>query len=322
MKPKFSKKIFPFSPGIPWTIKNNKYIIPGIDAKIWNKALDNKNFIISCYGGFLESFFSLSYCEAIAAIEPNRTLKWMGSPEFEKLANMQGLANINDFDLGNDTLGLYPVPIFMDADNNAYFNVLNDYIHTKSIKSKDFIINKNIILEQIYKNLLIPWDNYIPKIRVQSSKYKIWKKEKKFYDNLKYILIFNKSWISMHDQNCLNWNDRMVKELASLLKHTGIRVIAFDFDTQYYNSGNIISAPLDIEIIIGLMQNCFGILSSDIDLLLVTMALSKSSIIMSRPLNGIYDMNLNAEYLNAQNVMLIDKDLSPMIVYKFLENSL
>jgi len=321
MRPKFSKKLFPFSPGIPWTVKNNKYILPNVDAKIWQRALGGKDFIISCYGGFLESFFSLSYCEAIAATDPFREIMWMGNPTFEPLVSMQGIAKVAPFDLGSDIVDKYPVPIFMDAENHAYFNVMNDYLKTKSFKSKDFIINNQHCLEQVYKNCPITWDSYVPKIRSdERMKYKLWKRDNKFYDNAKYIVIFPKPWQSMHEEDCLGWNDRQVKEFASMVRHKGISVVACGFGNRdYYDSSGVISAPLDIEIMMGLIQNSWGVLSADIDNLLVTMAVSDSSIIMSREPSEIYELYSAAEFLDAQNVIFTDRDMLPRDVYQFLE---
>lgn len=321
MRPKFSKKLFPFSPGIPWTVKNNKYILPSVDAKIWQRALGGKDFVISCYGGFLESFFSLSYCEAIAATDPFREIMWMGNPTFEPLVSMQGIAKVAPFDLGVDVLEKYPVPIFMDAENHAYFNVMNNYIKTKSFKSSDFIVNNKSCLEQVYQNCPITWDTYIPQIRSEERvKYKLWKKDNKFYDNSKYIIIFPKSWQSMHEEDCLGWNDRQVKEFASMVRHKGISVVACGFaNRDYYDSSGVISAPLDIEIMMGLIQNSWGVLSSDVDNLLVTMAVSNSSIIMSRETSEIFELYGAAEFLNAQNVIFTDREMLPRDVYQFLE---
>src|SRR5690606_22885327 len=165
MRSKFSKKFFPFSPGIPWTIKNRKYIVPEIDGNTWNRVLKDKTFIITCYGGLLESFFSLAYCEAIAKIEPYRKITWMGTTDFEYFVNAQGIASINSFDLGANIVDKYPAPIFMDKQNNAYFNVLNNYLETKSYRSKWPYYNKDICLKQLYKNCMLEWNCNIPKLR-------------------------------------------------------------------------------------------------------------------------------------------------------------
>jgi len=325
MKPKFSNKFFPFSPGIPWTIKNNKYIIPEIDARVWERTVQDRDFIIACYGGLLESFFSLSYCEALTRNNPYKEIRWMGDPYFEYLPSIQGIAKTNAFDLGSDVVDKYPAPIFMDRNNNAYFNVLNNYLETKSYKPGPSVINDDICLKQLYQNCMIPWDGDVPKIRKESKgKYEEWKKRNSFYDNSKYIVLFSEPWKSMHDVDCLGWDDRQVRELAEMVRHLGISIVSCSHKRidPFYSAGQVIRAPLDIDIIVNLILNSFGVLSRDIDPLIVSMMLSDSTIIMSRDIGGVYDLYGNADFIQAQNMIFTEKNLSPIDVYSFLEEDI
>lgn len=323
MKSRYSKKLFPFSPGIPWTIKNNKYIIPQIDAKIWNRVLQDKDFIVTCYGGFLESFFSLSYFEAFAKMEPYREVYWMGDPDLEGLVSMQGIAGLGGFDLGSEVVDKYPVPIFMDKDNSAYFNVLNNYLITKSYKpSKYSLINKEPVLKQIYQNCMIEYDNFVPKMRTgYSLSYKAWLANNGLHENSKFIVVFPETWKSMHEENCLGWNDRQIREFSQMVKQLNISVISCEKPRvdAFYHAGHIIRAPLDLDIMIGLMTDAFGVLSADIDFLIVSMMLSQTSFIMSRPLHEIYDLYDNADFIGSENVIFTDTELSPRDVFQYLD---
>ena len=49
------------------------------------------------------------------------------------------------------------------------------------------------------------------------------------------------------------------------------------------------------------------------------MAVSDSSIIMSREPSEIYELYSAAEFLDAQNVIFTDRDMLPRDVYQFLE---
>ena len=71
MKSKYSTKYFPFSPGIPWKIKNNKYVVPEITTDTWKDTLKDRDIVILSHGGLLESFFSLYFVAAINKIESN-----------------------------------------------------------------------------------------------------------------------------------------------------------------------------------------------------------------------------------------------------------
>ncbi len=323
MKSKFSKQFFPFAPNIPWTIKNNKYIIPGIDANTWEKNVKDKNYIVTCYGGLLESFFSLSYLEALSRTSSGKEIKWMGNPDFEYFVKAQGIGKVNEFDLGSNVVDKYPAPIFMDRENNAYFNVINNYVETKSYKPGPSVTNKDICLKQIFQNCMIPWDGDTPKLRMHSvKKYNEWKSANKFHDNLKYILVFTDKWTSMHDIDCLEWNDRQVRELAEMVRHLGYSVVSCSEKKvdPYYRAGQVIRAPLDIEIVTNLIMNSNGVLSRDIDPLLVSAMISDSTYIISKDVGGIYDLYHNADFIQAKNMIFTETELSPQDVYSFLED--
>src|SRR5690554_1839294 len=127
---KFSVRYFPFTPGIPWSIKNGRYIIPKINRIAWDKAVDGRDFNVVAYGGLFESFFSLSIIEALHFIHPEKKIYWSGHNQFNYLCSSQGIAKINKFD--ETLIKKYPCPIFLDKEKFVYFNCLNNYIDVYS----------------------------------------------------------------------------------------------------------------------------------------------------------------------------------------------
>lgn len=319
---RYTKVLLPFSPGIPWTIKNKKYIVPEINSKIWNRVFEGYDFIITCYGGLLESFFSLSFVEAISKIEPYRNITWMGKKEFEPIVQANSLCKINKFNLGSDVLKDYPAPVFMDKENHAYFNSLNNYIVSKSYLTGYHIKqNKDIVLKQIYDNLMLPWDNNIPIIRNPNNiKFNQWLKSKKLHQNSNYALVFPKSLYSIHDETCLNWDDRQVRELSEMLRHKNISVISYEnmrYD-PYYSSGSVIRALPDLELMLSLIMNAKYILAKDIDIHLISMMISDANIISEPCKSPIYSLYDNLDFLGIQKDIIVD-DLTPKIVFSFIE---
>ena len=316
MRQFFSKKLFPFSPGIPWKILNNHFVVPEINAKIWQRVLNDKDFVISCYGGLLESFFSLLYSEILLKIEPYRNVYWMGNEDQYKIVNYQGLTKIFEYNLGIETLKDYPVPIFMDAENNAYYNVLNNYLITKSFKSNKVIDTDGCISKQLLSNLMIPWDDYSIKLRkFDDYKYKSWKKESGIENN-KFIVILPKS-NSYHSVDCLGWDDRMISELASMVRHLGYKVISCN--DSYSRSTLVVNASSKIDVVLGLIMDGAVLLSKSIDYLLISMLISDISI-LSRELDGIYNINENMDFLGCNNMFYSDIDLHPRDVFDFIES--
>ena len=77
-----SKKYFPFAPGIPWYVKNGKYIKPKVSGSILQHHLKDKDIVVVAFGGLLESFFSLSILETINFNWPGHNLYWCGYSQY------------------------------------------------------------------------------------------------------------------------------------------------------------------------------------------------------------------------------------------------
>lgn len=326
-KPRYSKKIFPFAPGIPWTIKNERYVVPKIDEKTWNSALKDKNFVITCFGGFLESFFSFSYFESIYKIEPHRYISWCGYSDFKPLCKLYGTKffdseNKIDYSIKER----YPAPIFMDSGYNVYFNVLNNYIQIKSFNKQKAYLNNDICLKQLFDNSLMPWQNDIPKfINLKNKKYENWKQTYKFDDTKKFIVIFTKTWRTMHPLVCMDWDDRQIRELGEILSHLNISVIVCGGDVYdpFYKSSSVYRAPIDIEIILNLMKKSYGIISKDIDNLIIGMMMSNKTIIFSNivkeSFSKVFDFYKNAEYIGADNMIYTFDNIKPIDIFNICE---
>ena len=314
-----SVKYFPFAPGIPWKIKGGRYVVPQIDQQVWNSVLANKDLVVMAYGGLLESFCSLAIVEALTQIEPSKPLFWTGNEPFRSLVQSQGLArNRNIEDLSEN----YPVPLFLDRENLAYFNALNNYPVTRSYSGVYEKKNWKIVFSQIFINSLVQWNKqYLPKIRNfdPSSKYTEWAKINKFHDNQRYIFILpEKTEYSRQTNSCLNWNINNVREFAALVRRFGLNVVVCaESDSQYYNS-SVIRAPIDIDIIIPLISKSWMVLAEQIDFLIIALALSKAHII-SLPHDKKFDLYKHADLFEVENVIFTSTDVSPPEIYSICE---
>lgn len=315
------QKIFPFAPGIVWKTKNN-YIIPEVHPVVWDTVLQQKKPSVICNSGLLESFYSLSYVEAIHNIYPDKDVMWIGNSKYNYLVHSQNIAKISPYSFSEFSISQYPTPIFMDLEDNFYFNSLLNYIKTyKIIKTKknQFVYNNEPIIAQIFKNAMLDYVGCNPVLRLHNSlKYDAWMKSKKLSPRLKYILIFQDE--ITHDTDCLQWTDRQIREFSEMLRHLNISVICCQKESYdiYKNTSSVIRCPLDLEIVISLITNAYCILSNTIDYLLISLSLSKA-MIFSKELPGIYNINDNADFISSENIIFTDNDISPRNVLQILE---
>lgn len=327
MRLEYKIRYFPFCPGIPWNCENGKYVMPEMDTDTWLSAIQDRDVVVVAHGGLLESFYSLSICEAINIIKPGKRVFWSGNEQFHDLISMQGLANIFEFELKKEKVEKYPVPLFFDRDNRVYFNCLNNYIIRKSClkNSRKYSqkSNKNIILKQICDNLLVEWDiRYLPKFRSANDTDVIkWKKQENLHLNQSYIAFFPEG---VSDISCLGWSMQKIKEFLVLMKQLDISVILFsnNHDKYYSSDGLFYKAPLNnINLLINLLLDSRVVISESVDYILLAFALAPKATIMSRqPVQKQYDLYRNAEFIQAENIISIGESggISPMEIFREL----
>lgn len=322
-EPTYRTKYFPFSPGVPWKCRNGYYIEPKIDAETWNSVLADKDAVILAYGGFLEAFYSLMVAEVLNRQKPSRRLFWGGNHMFKPLPMIQGLAHPIDSIVSAEKAKKYPVPLFLDKENIAYFNCLNNYITKTTYLQTSPRIRKDPVIKHIFDNSMVDWDQYLPKLRYLNNYRKPfveWMKLSKFYPNKPYIVIFpDKTGLSDHEEDLLGWSNQEVRELAAILNQLGYSLVICSNHTEKYTNCRAYVAPTDIFIILYLLESTRGILSREIDMLLVSLALNDAALISKRSKLKHFDLYKNAEFLDAENVIFTGEYISPKDVFLFLE---
>lgn len=315
----YRPKYFPFSKGIPWKIDRGKFIIPEIDLNIWEKVTLDHNLIITAFGGLFESFFSLSIAEGIRSFDSSHKLYWLGNPKYEFFANAQGLCKISNINITPDILKEYPVPLFFDQENNAYINTLNNYLIKTAYWGKYPEPVNSPVVEQIFKNAMIPWDNYIPVLRNLGSE---------FYDELEKInhftykskiitIIYNKT-----NDDVLNWNVNNIKEFSQLVTSKGFKIIVFTNNTSIFYGTKIIVHKYDIRKILQVIKKSWMVLSTDKDWLLISLMISNAKLI-SKNIDGPYNLFSNAEFLGSSNDIFTDQNrVSPIDAFTVCEGVL
>lgn len=309
---KYKPRFFPFSAGIPWQMEMGKYIIPNINDFIWEKTINNKNIIIVSFGGLLESFLSLMAAEAFKKTKYNNKLFWKGFSNFNDLVKFQGLCSISDVNITNDDIKNYPTPVFFDKNDNVYFNILNDYKIKKSYWGQCHKEVNLPIIEQIYRNICIPWDGFFPILRnIKSDIYDNLYKTGKIKKRTKIISII----LNDVEDDILDWNIYNTREFAQLASNNGFKVVLFSKDANRFYGSNLFSYKYNYQEVIQFINKSWMVISNDIDWLIISMMISNAKIISKKMFNQ-YDLLKNADLIGVDNdIFTFNEWYSPIDVF-------
>jgi hypothetical protein len=320
----YSIKYFPFTPGIPWKMKNSKYIVPELASTLWKDHISNKEIILACFGGLIETYFSFSILESINYVSPKLKLSWAGPIQFKFLCEMHGLAKYYpDFD--RDILEDFPTPIFFDKQNRVYFNCLNNYLIVKSYYGTKGYKDKRILARQIAEKSLVPWDEkFIPKIKSFSISKELeqWINLVKFKTTTPIVLILpDHTEHTQHNINCLKWTPQQVKFLGKMLRSKNINTIVLSTQPSKYYDPNINVLPYKLEYFWYFIQQTKAIFSYDIDFLLLANILSQAKVFTAYSKHQ-FSLKGNNKFFNKNNYLYINKNLQPSDVFeKILEGN-
>ncbi len=312
---KFKSKFFPFAPGIPWKIERGKYIIPEIDFETWHNVLDNREVIITAFGGLVESFLSLCAAEALVSFDSSHNIYWIGKSQHSFFVRAQGLCKISPINLTPKTLKEYPVPLFLDNEGKAYFNMLNNYLLRTSYWGQYPEEVSSPVTEQIARNVMVPWRNYIPKLRNLGTEFiDELKNTGRIRSTTKIISII----IGNSRSDILGWTLQNIKEFSQLASHKGWRVVVFSHKPNLFYGSNILAVEYNYSNIMQAIRKSWVVLSNDINWLLITLMISEA-MLFSRPVNNQYNLFKNAEFLDMHNDIFTDRNLSPIDVFRICE---
>jgi len=318
MKSRYTRKIFPFAPGIAWNVQNGKFIVPEIDQETWNEALDGRDAVVLAHSGLLESFFSLSIVEALAHVETSKRLFWAGNEHFQSLVSSHGRAQFLKMP---DVCSRYPVPLFMDK-RRAYFNCLNNYRFEKSYYGTHMRHDSTPVCKQLFRNSLLSWDTrYVPKLTTGGVGFDAWKKMARFHDNKKHILIIpGRTGCSRHPTNCLGWGSRELREFTAMLHRFDMEVVLCTGSRTTVYDAPYVQAPRTLGIILSLIPRASMVLADDIDFLFIALAMSKAAIVAPQKCSeNEFDLYKNAEFLEAENVIFTTETPTPAEIYTICE---
>ena len=293
---KFTKS-FPFAPGIKWNLESGRYIIPKIDSNTWNRFISDRKLIVTAFGSFIESLFSLSVIEVLKANVKN-DLYWIGNSEFENFHYLNGISSTCNILLINEDLQNYPLPLFCDAKSNVYFNVLNNVPVKRTFWGRLPQIRTDPIFKQIFMNSMLEWDvSYLPKMRrVGNDFINELIRQNKITERSKIITII----LEKSDLDILGWTTQQVKEFIQIMSNKGYKIVLFTDDVGLYYGIRAITLNKDYRKTFQIIKKSVLVLSNDIQWLLAVLLLSKAGIVC-KSIEGSMDLFKNAEYIGVEN---------------------
>jgi len=318
-----STRYFPFSPGVPWQIKNGKYVIPELPVSCFVDILQGRDAVVSGFGGLAESFYSLSILEAINRETPGSKLFWCGDEVYHYLIELNGLAKPFD-QITQSDLDRFPTPIFFDQNDRAYFNYLNNYLDTKTYYLEKGYRDRRPAIQQIVEKSTLKWDErYLPKLRNFKRPDDIdhYLKMFRIHVNGPFVLLFPDGDIySQHSVDCLGWDIHQIRSAAAILQQRNIPLVLMTNNINRYAYSQAKVLPLRLDWAIYLMKKASAILSKNIDFLLVAYAMSDAKLVSIEQKHE-YNLPKNMRVIDCHNDIYIKEELHPVEVCNFITES-
>jgi len=267
----------PYCPGIPWDINDQDMIVKKLKGEF--RSLTTKNINVVCHGGLLESFFSTFCIEYFKLKYPEKNIFWHGREEFKEIIKLQGAANYSS-EITKEISGSYPIHFFKDKENNAYFNLLDNYFEYHTYLGKKIKKNKNNFIDIFNKNFMLDkLLNYPFVLRNQDRdiEFEAWCKLNKYVINKPYILILpDRLTHSLHKLDFINFSMMELRALSSVLALQGIQTIIMSDDpSKYY--GNFKFIKYSFTRFLSLARNAKIVLSRQPDYSIISLLLFKNN---------------------------------------------
>ena len=308
---------FPFAPGVPYQVKNGRYVLPELSQEHWQKALSKKEVVITAHAGLFESLLSCSVLEVINKLLPGKTLHWIGEDDFSQIYYLNGLAT-RSYLIDKEQISQYPVPLFFDADDRVYINCLHNYVNVYTYAGEYRYKCRHAVSKQLFQNSMVDWSvRYLPQLRnlEEPVEYKKWSNTVKFKEQRPYVLLFpEQTGLSQHDAVGINWTPQEVRSFVSMLKPAGVSVVLCVKDVRRWHGMQAYFPPFQLDIVLYLMSGALAVIARDVDFLLSAMLVSDAMIIANTQRHEL-DLNKNKKYLQVSNEIHLSKNMSPYQVF-------
>ena len=165
-------------------------------------------------------------------------------------------------------------------------------------------------ISQIVEKSTSDWNiKFIPKMRALE--------QEKISNRAPYILLFpDRTEMSQHEFSGLDWDIRQIRSFAAMLQ-PNYRLIIMANNTNLYFNMNAEVIPFSINTMMKLIPKAYAVLSKDVDILMISLALSNAKI-FSQSLPRHLDLNKNNKWLLKENDIYTVKKLTPEYTWNYI----
>ncbi len=317
---KVSTKFFPWSPGIPWQVKNGKYVVPQLPSALFHSVLKDKNIVVCSFGGFMEAFYSMSILEILNHEMPGAKILWCGDKAYHHFIKYNTIAKLYDKVTLSD-VERFPTPIFFDKNNHAFINSLYNYLDVKTYYLTHGYKDNKAAISQIVDNATIPWDDrFLPKLRnlEKPKDLDLFLQMERINLNAPFVLVLpDPTGCSQHEESGIDWDIHEVKSFAAMMHQSSIPVVVLSENSTTWTYSKAKTIPYRPEFALYLMIRAKFILSKDIDFLIVSNTVSEA-IVLTDKVDGPLSPEKNNKFLGDKNVIYMKEGLSPVDAWKFI----
>lgn len=317
----FSIKYFPWAAGLPWKVKRGKYVLPEIPVTLLHSILTEKQLVVCAFGGFLESFYSLSVLEALNVEFPSHKLYWSGNDSYHTLLGANGLA-LPFAEIDQKDINRFPTPIFLDKNNRAYFNCLINYLVKKTYYLTGGYPDGRAAIQQIIEKSTFSHNSNIkPKIRYNDEMgdhTSLFKAHSVDLSKPFILFIPDHTSCSIHNDSFLNWNKSQNKSFITLATQAGYQVVVLTESPSQYWGINAKIIPFSIELFLTLVPQAKFLISRDVDFPLVSCSISDAAIIANKTV-GCFKIDKNSHIIGKDSVIYSDEEFLPLSALQAME---
>lgn len=317
----YSIKIFPWAPGLPWKVKYGKFVVPELPLELLGEQVKGKELVVCAFGGFLESFYSLSILELLNYHFSQEKLFWAGYDNYVSMVEAQGLAKFFS-DISNKDCHRFPTPIFMDRNDRVYFNCLQTFRWRRGYyEFQGGRFDKRPAIEQITEKSCFPWTSqHLPKFRkkeVLGSVENIFKSRgfKPVSDFI--LLVPDSTHLSSFPTHSIEWNRHQINSFLTLATQKGRKVVLMTSEPQTYWGIPTPIIPFSVEAFLLFVSQARYIISQDPDPILISLTLQPEITIFTEYTWKLLAPDQNAKFVDSDADILLGNDWTPM---KVLEN--
>jgi len=276
---KFPNNIqYPFSPNVPWEL-NEGIVVPTLHRDIFERIKSQaKDFYVICPGYLLEALVA-SRANDIFINSGIKIKKWIMPSIYSDALSVFNfkykgtIGNIfSEYSRLKEAIDAYPTPIFMDGDNNVYFNLLCNYGKRINYQNNSAPNNEEPFWKQILNNTLM-FNNY----RYKEFEFDLLDTCNTFLGNnsidpnKRFILVDNSNIFGIPAHG-MQINNKFIfpeqaRNIAGYLYSKGIQCVLMTNDRKNYYGRNLFTIDtwnkLKMLDLLALLNNTHGVISSD-----------------------------------------------------------